>query len=157
MSKLSDITEEYGMKTNTKNKSYGYSEERKQEIKDKNNNKRRWNRTSKTVPMSRKYHKRGCTMWARNKNRNCNGLSSRQRTKNASIEGMMMMPLWKTLIKALIWSIALQKAETWALKKVDIQRQDAFEMWLWRKILHINWTYKITSQRVPQQVEDVRV
>ena len=66
------------------------------------------------------------------------------------------MSLKKKLIKALIWSIALYGAETWALKKADIQRLEALEMWLWRNMLHTKWTDKITNQRVLQQAEEER-
>jgi hypothetical protein len=55
-----------------------------------------------------------------------------------------------------MWSIALCGAETWALKKADIQRLEALEMWLRRNILHIKWTDKITNQRVLQQAEEER-
>ena len=40
----------------------------------------------------------------------------------------------KKIVKAVVWSVALYGAETWALRKEDVRRLDAFEMWVWRKM-----------------------
>ena len=51
------------------------------------------------------------------------------------LEGKLTIDSEKKAIKALIWSIALHGAETWALRKAVIQRLEALEMWLWRNML----------------------
>ena len=50
----------------------------------------------------------------------------------------------KNIIKTLIWSIALYASECWTMRKVDIKRIEAFEMWCWRKMLKIKYTDHIT-------------
>ena len=42
--------------------------------------------------------------------------------------------LKKRTVKTLVWSVALYGSETWTLRKEDIKRIQAFEMWIWRKI-----------------------
>ena len=64
------------------------------------------------------------------------------------LEGKLQMALKKKPIKALIWSIALYDAKTWALGRADIQRLKTLEVWLWRNVLHITWTDKFTNRIV---------
>jgi len=70
--------------------------------------------------------------------------------------GKLHLTLNKKLIKVLIWSVALYGAETWSLKKAEIQRLEALEMWLLINILNIKWTNKIPNRVVLQQAEDER-
>ena len=49
----------------------------------------------------------------------------------------------KRIIKSMVWSVALYGAETWTLRKEDIRKIEAFEMWIWRKMERISWTEKI--------------
>jgi hypothetical protein len=42
--------------------------------------------------------------------------------------------LRKKLIKCYIWSIAMYGVETWALRKVDQEYLESFEMWCWRRM-----------------------
>ncbi|KAF6199446.1 hypothetical protein GE061_007472 [Apolygus lucorum] len=46
---------------------------------------------------------------------------------------------WR-VVKCYIWSILLYGVETWTLKVKDINRPEAFEMWLIRRVLRILWT-----------------
>jgi len=67
--------------------------------------------------------------------------------------GKIHLTLKKKLIKVLIWSVALDGADTWSLKKAEIQRLEALEMWLWINMLNIKWTDKIPNRVVVQQAE----
>jgi|SRR6218665_30084 len=44
----------------------------------------------------------------------------------------------KRLIKSMIWM--LYGSETWTIRKEDIKRLEAFEMWIWYRIERISWT-----------------
>jgi len=37
--------------------------------------------------------------------------------------------------------------ETWTLKKEEIRRLEAFELWSWRRIEKIKWSDRITMRR----------
>ena len=60
--------------------------------------------------------------------------------------------LRKRMVKTLVWPVALYGCETWILRKEEIDRLNAFEMWLWRRIEKINWSDKITNKEVLEKV-----
>ena len=47
-------------------------------------------------------------------------------------------------------------AETWSLRKEDIRRIEALEMWIWRRMERISWTEKITNEEVLRRVGEKR-
>ena len=51
-------------------------------------------------------------------------------------------------IKCYIWPTLFYGAETWTTTKSLLSRLDAFEMWVYRRVLKISWTEKITNQEV---------
>jgi len=59
----------------------------------------------------------------------------------------------KRIVKAFVWSIALYGSETWTLQKSDIRRIEAFEMWIWRRMLKISWTEHKKNVEVLKTVE----
>ena len=54
----------------------------------------------------------------------------------------------KRFIKCYVWSVLLFGCETWTIGKEDEQRIQAFEMWLYRRMLKIKWTEKKTNEEV---------
>ena len=40
----------------------------------------------------------------------------------------------KQIIKSVVWSVALYGSETWTMRKKEVERIQAFEMWIWRKM-----------------------
>ena len=63
----------------------------------------------------------------------------------------------KRIIKTVIWSVLLYGAETWSLRKEDVRRLEAFEMWIWRRIEKISYTEHITNEEVLNRVSETRV
>ena len=51
-------------------------------------------------------------------------------------------------IKCYIWPTLFYGAETWTITKSLLSRLDAFEMWVYRRVLKILWTEKITNEGV---------
>ena len=51
-------------------------------------------------------------------------------------------------MKTVIWSVALYCAETWSLRKKDIRRIEALEMWVWRRMKRISWTEKRANEEI---------
>jgi len=47
-----------------------------------------------------------------------------------------------------VFSTLLYGAKTWTLTKATSNKLDAFELWLYRRILRITWTEKITDIEV---------
>lgn len=52
------------------------------------------------------------------------------------------------IVKTLVWTTLLYGCETWTLRKEDIRKLEALEMWIWRRMEKISWTQKITNEEV---------
>lgn len=64
--------------------------------------------------------------------------------------------LKKKIIKTVIWSTALYASETWTLRKDDMKRIEAMEMWIWRRMEKVPWTAKKTNKEILQMVAEER-
>ena len=62
----------------------------------------------------------------------------------------------KKTIKAVVWSGALYGSETWTMRKNEIHRLQAFEMWIWRRMEKISWKDKVTNEQVLEIVKEKR-
>ena len=62
----------------------------------------------------------------------------------------------KKLIKTLVWTTLLYGCETWTLRKDEIRRLEAMEMWLWRRMEKISYTERVTNEEVLKRVGEER-
>ena len=62
----------------------------------------------------------------------------------------------KKIIKSVIWSVALYGCETWTLRKNEMQRLNALEMWMWRRMEKISWKDHRTNEEVLRLVDEDR-
>ena len=44
------------------------------------------------------------------------------------------------LVKALVFLVVMYGCESWAIKRAEHRRIDAFELWCWRRLLRVHWT-----------------
>jgi Reverse transcriptase (RNA-dependent DNA polymerase)/Endonuclease/Exonuclease/phosphatase family len=72
------------------------------------------------------------------------------------LRGSLSRKLKKRMVKTLVWSVVLYGSETWTMRKDDIKRLEAFEMWIWRKMERVSWMEKITNEEVLQMIEEKR-
>ena len=42
--------------------------------------------------------------------------------------------------------------ESWAIKKAECQRIDAFELWYWRRLLRVPWTARRSNQSILNEI-----
>ena len=42
--------------------------------------------------------------------------------------------------------------ESWTVKKAELQRIDAFELWWWRKLLRVPWTARRSNQSILKEI-----
>lgn len=59
-------------------------------------------------------------------------------------------------VKTYVWSVLLYATEVWTIKAVDVKKLEAFEMWIYRRILKIPWTHFISNNAVLSQVHRER-
>ena len=50
------------------------------------------------------------------------------------------LPTKVCLVKAMVFSVVMYGCESWTVKKAELQRIDAFELWCWRRLLRVPWT-----------------
>ena len=42
--------------------------------------------------------------------------------------------------------------ESWTVKKAECQRNDAFELWCWRRLLRVPWTARRSNQSILKEI-----
>ena len=52
------------------------------------------------------------------------------------------------LVKAIVFPVVMYGCESWAIKKAECQRIDAFEVWCWRRLLRIPWTARRSNRSI---------
>ena len=64
----------------------------------------------------------------------------------------MNKALKKRIVNALVWPVALYGpqygCETWVMKKEAMDRLEAFEMWVWRRLEKVSWEDKTSNEEV---------
>ena len=56
------------------------------------------------------------------------------------------------LVKATVFPVVMYGCENWAIKKVEHQRIDVFELWYWRRLLRVPWTAKRSNQSILKEI-----
>ena len=52
----------------------------------------------------------------------------------------LSLALKKKIVETVIWPVLLYGCETWTLRKDEIKRIEACEMWVWRRLMKIKWS-----------------
>ncbi|CAG9837495.1 unnamed protein product [Diabrotica balteata] len=64
----------------------------------------------------------------------------------------LSLPLKLRIVKCYIFPILLYSVEAWTLTETLTRKLEAFEMWVYRRILHISWTEHVTNIEVLQRI-----
>ena len=56
------------------------------------------------------------------------------------------LPTKVCLVKAMVFPLLMYGCESWAIKKAEQRRTDAFELWCWRRLLKVPWTARTSNQ-----------
>ena len=56
------------------------------------------------------------------------------------------------LVKAMVFPVVMYGCESWTIKKAECQRNDAFELWYWRKLLRVPWIARISNQSILKDI-----
>ncbi|KAJ4443093.1 hypothetical protein ANN_04743 [Periplaneta americana] len=76
----------------------------------------------------------------------------RRRRRRRIFCGPLEKELRKRLVKCFVWSVALYGEGTWTLRRNEEKRIEAFEMWMWRRTVHVKWTDRIRNKIVFEKV-----
>ena len=62
------------------------------------------------------------------------------------------LPTKVHLVKAMVFPVVMYGYESWAIKKAECQRIDAFELWCWRRFLRIPWSARRSNQSILKEI-----
>ena len=62
------------------------------------------------------------------------------------------LPTKVCFIKVMVFLVVMYGCESWAIKKAERQRIDAFELWCWRRLLRVPWTARRSTQSILKEV-----
>ena len=56
------------------------------------------------------------------------------------------------LVKAMVFPVIMYRYGSWIIKKDELRRIDAFELWCWRRLLRIPWTARRSKQSILKEI-----
>ena len=56
------------------------------------------------------------------------------------------------LVKPMVFPVVMYGCENWTIKKAELQRIDAFELWCWRRLLRVPWTSGRSNQSTLKEI-----
>ena len=56
------------------------------------------------------------------------------------------------LVKAMVFPVVMYGFESWTIKKAECQRNDAFELWCWRRLLRVPWSTRRSNQSILKEI-----
>ena len=56
------------------------------------------------------------------------------------------------VVKVMVFPVVMYGCESWAIKKAEHRRIDAFELWCWRKLLRVPWTARKSNQSILKEI-----
>ena len=52
----------------------------------------------------------------------------------------------------MVFPVVMYGCESWAIKKAECRRIDAFEVWCWRRLLRVTWTARRSNQSILKEI-----
>ena len=62
------------------------------------------------------------------------------------------LPTKVRLVKAMVFPVVMYGCESWTVKKAEHQRNDAFELWCWRRLLRVSWTARRSNPSILKEI-----
>ena len=62
---------------------------------------------------------------------------------------------WPTnvrLVKAMVFLAVMYGCESWTIKKAEHKRNDAFELWCWRRLLRVPWAARRSKPSILKEI-----
>ena len=64
----------------------------------------------------------------------------------------IILPTKVHLVRAMVFPVIMYRCECWTIKKAELQRIDAFELWCWRRLLRVPWTARRSNQSILEEI-----
>ena len=52
----------------------------------------------------------------------------------------------------MVFPVVMYGCDSWTIKKVELRRIDAFELWCWRRLLRVPWTARRSNQSILKEI-----
>ena len=52
----------------------------------------------------------------------------------------------------MVFPVVMYGYESWTIEKVERQRNDAFKLWCWRRLLRVPWTARRSKQSILKEI-----
>ena len=56
------------------------------------------------------------------------------------------------LVKVVVFPVVMYGCESWTIKNAERWRNDAFELWCWRRLLRVPWTTRRSNQSILTEI-----
>ena len=57
--------------------------------------------------------------------------------------------------KAMVFQVVMYGCESWTIKKAEPQKNDAFELWCWSRLLRVPWTPRKSDQSILKEINSM--
>ena len=62
------------------------------------------------------------------------------------------LPTQICLVKAMVFPVVMYGCESWTVKRAELRRINAFELWCWRRLLRVPWTARRSNQSILKEM-----
>ena len=62
------------------------------------------------------------------------------------------LPTKVRLVNAMVFPVVIHGCDSWTIKKKELRRKDAFELWCWRRLLRVPWTARRSNQSILKEI-----
>ena len=62
------------------------------------------------------------------------------------------LPTKVHLVKAMVFPVVMYGCESWTIRKAELRRIEAFEVWCWRRLLRVPWTARRSNQSILKEI-----
>ena len=57
-----------------------------------------------------------------------------------------------SLVKVMVFPVVMYGCESWTVKKGELQRIEAFELWCWRRLLRVPWAPRRSNRSILKEI-----
>ena len=56
------------------------------------------------------------------------------------------------IVKAMVFPVVMYGCDSWTIKKAEHWRNDAFQLWCWKRLLRVPWTTRRSNQSILNKI-----
>ena len=64
----------------------------------------------------------------------------------------IILPTKVRLVKAMVFPVVMYGCESWTVKKAERLRDDAFQLWCWKRLLRVPWPARRSNESILKEI-----